>query len=311
MSLTKILSQSLLDPTGVCRPKLRCICTEKAQNPLLLGLPGETPLGLTMFSKLEIHAGQSDIWDLFQQSSKIGKLFPASRHKGQFDPSRLITEIRILRRLEGVPTPRLLEFGPFPNMGYDYALVLDRVPGTVYYDAINTRLESPFTERLGPQLLHEWSQCCSAVETVHRHGVAHLDLNPSNWIVSATHHLILIDFGSSAHHATFSDQPVTIDPIDPLRQFFSKNYDQIPPELQHAELSDARSLDIWLLGHMFEQILMVFDAHFGAPFKTPCHLFAPDLNRTLCAMKTPRPTHRPSLETLAHDWHHPTYWLTD
>jgi len=115
------------------------------------------------------------------------------RIKGGEDPATIVgfeVEQMILPALHGPHVPRYVARGDYTQQPY---LVMERVPGAT----LKPRLEA------APLALDEvieiGSRVATALHDLHRQGLVHLDVKPSNIILRPDGTAVLVDFGLSHH----------------------------------------------------------------------------------------------------------------
>jgi serine/threonine-protein kinase len=95
--------------------------------------------------------------------------------------------------------------------------------------------------------VHFALEICSALDTMHKHGVVHRDLKPENVMVDAEDHIKLIDFGIALKEDARRITHATITPA-------LGTPDYISPEQVKGQHGDQRS-DIYALGAMLYEML--------------------------------------------------------
>ena len=121
-------------------------------------------------------------------------------------------------------------------------MVIEWVDGQLLRSILNKERKLPI-ERATNLVL----QICDALDTMHKHGVVHRDLEPENIMVDAQDRIKLIDFGiamkEDARRLTFVDMSATLGTPD-----------YISPEQVKGQRGDQRS-DIYSLGVMLYEML--------------------------------------------------------
>ncbi len=158
------------------------------------------------------------------------------RIKGGEDPASIVgfeVERMIMPTLRGKHVPRYIARGDFTQQPY---LVMERIEGPSLEEQL---LASPLAinevARLGALV-------ATALHDVHRQGLVHLDLKPSNVMLRPDGSAVLIDFGLS-HHQRLPDL---------LEEEFTLPMGTGPymsPEQLHRQRDDPRS-DLFALGVM-------------------------------------------------------------
>lgn len=147
------------------------------------------------------------------------------------------TELRILSRLHGVYTPRVVAKG---NMATSPYIVMEYIEGKLLQEAIT---EAPVTQQ---QLSDLMIPVCKAVHELHRHNIIHLDIKPQNIRNRENGQVVIIDFGSS-HHSHMPD----MYEINPDEAPHTIAY--VAPEQLYNIRNDCRS-DIFSLGVLLYQL---------------------------------------------------------
>jgi serine/threonine protein kinase len=112
-----------------------------------------------------------------------------NQYEASLVPRILLDEVNILEQLMRNPHPNIVSYhGCVVNRGRITGIALDRLPKVLdhrfLYDA------SDFDEQVFERELR------SAIEHIHRLGLAHNDLNPSNIGLNKQDHPVIIDWGS-------------------------------------------------------------------------------------------------------------------
>ncbi|HYO56266.1 AAA family ATPase, partial [Archangium sp.] len=111
---------------------------------------------------------------------------PRAEHPGPLERTRYQREFNLLRHLEGTPgVPRALALLELPERP---VLVLEDIPG----HALSERLGQPFSPADFLQLA---LPLATTLAEVHRRGVIHKDIKPSNIVLSTGGQPWLVDFG--------------------------------------------------------------------------------------------------------------------
>jgi len=120
-----------------------------------------------------------DVYDLWSEERAcrcVGKTLRPDRLGDQAARRRLLAEGRLLLRLTHPHIVRGYEVVPGPSP----VVVLETLPGETLSHLIDRRARRLPVRDIAYLGLH----LCSAVQYLHRHGVVHLDLKPSNVIAS-------------------------------------------------------------------------------------------------------------------------------
>lgn len=160
------------------------------------------------------------------------------------------TEVRILSRLRGVYTPRVIAKGDLASCPY---LVMEYIEGDALQQAL---LQAPLTVE---QLTEIMIPVCKAVHELHRHNIIHLDLKPDNIRNRANGQAVILDFGS-AHLTHFPDM------YESQKENPPHTFAYVAPEQLHNVRNDSRS-DIYALGAILYQL-----ATGKLPFGTTNHI---------------------------------------
>lgn len=168
---------------------------------------------------------------LVMKVPKLGVILPPSTYAG-FE-----TEVRILSRLRGAYTPKLIASGDMAESPY---LVMEFVEGT---DLVQEIQNVPIAVR---RLCELMIPVCKAVHELHRHNVIHLDIKPENIRNRVDGSAVLVDLGS-AHHTQLPDM------YDEAHEDAPRSLAYIAPEQILHVRSDSRS-DIYALGAIFYQL---------------------------------------------------------
>jgi nucleotide-binding universal stress UspA family protein len=179
-------------------------------------------------------------------------------------------ERRILARLHGEQTPRLIAHGDPGTRPY---LVMEYLPHAPLEEAL----------RAGPlpagRVAALMIPVCRAVHELHCKNVVHLDLNPSNIRARGNGEVVLIDFGL-AHHAALPDL------IDTAFGEAEGTIPYIAPEQVRHLRRDSRS-DVYALGAILYR-LATGEYPFGRP-----NLMS--VSKRLVSPPVPPRAHRPDL----------------
>lgn len=146
-------------------------------------------------------------------------------------------EMRILSRLHGVYTPRVIAKGDLATCPY---MVMEYIEGDDLMQAIN---QAPVSV---DQLANIMIPICKAVHELHRHNIIHLDIKPNNIRTRTDGSAVILDFGT-AHHAHLPD------PYDDPHKKAPRSFDYVAPEQLHNIRTDSRS-DVYALGVILYQL---------------------------------------------------------
>jgi eukaryotic-like serine/threonine-protein kinase len=169
------------------------------------------------------------------------------------DPASIVgfeMEQMIMPKLKGPHSPRFVANGDFASDPY---IVMERIDGETLLPCLKS-LPLSAEEVAGIA-----ARIADALDSLHRQGVVHLDLKPSNIMFRENGQAVLIDYGLSRHR----DLP------DLMREEFRLPYGTAPymaPEQVLGVRNDPRS-DLFALG-----VLMYFFATGERPFGDPQQL---------------------------------------
>jgi len=162
---------------------------------------------------------------------KLDVILPPSAYAG-FE-----TEVRILSRLRGVYTPRVVGKGDMATCPY---IVMEYIEGDAILQATN---HAPVTVARLVELL---VPLCKAIHELHQHNIIHLDIKPENIRNREDGQAVIIDFGS-AHHTLMPDMYIDSHEMAP------RTPDYVAPEqIQH--IRNEFGSDIYALGIIMYQL---------------------------------------------------------
>jgi serine/threonine protein kinase len=144
--------------------------------------------------------------------------------------SRMLTEARVLARLEHPGIVPVHDVGVLPDGRVFYAMKLVRGARLDEYVRAHSDRAT---------LLRIFARVCDAVAFAHAQGIVHRDLKPENIMVGDFGEVLVMDWGVARLMADSSDHAIVGTP------------GYMPPEQQHGESNriDARS-DVYALGVM-------------------------------------------------------------
>jgi eukaryotic-like serine/threonine-protein kinase len=194
--------------------------------------------------------GMAHLWEVTREGEPGPLLMKIPiLHEGE-DPAAIVgfeMEQMIMPRLKGLHVPRFVANGDFARQPF---IVMERIPGETLLPKLrNLPLAVDEVAAIGARL-------ADALDSLHRQGVVHLDLKPSNIMTRPTGEAVLIDFGLACHR----DLP------DLMSEEFRIPYGTAPymaPEQVLGVRNDPRS-DLFALG-----VLMYFFATGIRPFGDP------------------------------------------
>lgn len=112
-----------------------------------------------------------------------------NQYQAPLVPRILLDEVNILEQLMRNPHPNVVSYhGCVVNRGHITGIALDRLPMVLDHRFLDDA--SGFDEQVFERELR------SAIEHIHRLGLAHNDLNPSNIGLNEQDHPVIIDWGS-------------------------------------------------------------------------------------------------------------------
>lgn len=162
---------------------------------------------------------------------RLGIILPASAF------TAFETEMRILSRLRGAYTPRVIAKGDLASCPY---FVMEYIKGDTLQQAIH---EAPIALEELTQLM---IPVCKAVHELHRHNIVHLDIKPGNIRNRDDDRAVILDFGT-AHHTHMPDLYE-----DPHKKA-PRSFDYVAPEQLHNIRNESRS-DVYALGVILYQL---------------------------------------------------------
>jgi predicted Ser/Thr protein kinase len=127
------------------------------------------------------------------------KIITSGRYAAEEERRRFMSEIGMLLRLHHPNLSRLRDFGQDGAIAWFVMDFIEGKPFTTWLDD-----EKPSWEVLAALLGH----AARAIAHAHRQGIVHRDLNPSNVMVLADHHPVVMDFGLARDLA--SDEVLTM-----------------------------------------------------------------------------------------------------
>lgn len=205
--------------------------------------------GFTIGSLIH-RGGMASLWEVTQAGDPAQFLMKIPVLQEGEDPAAIVSfemEQMIMPRLKGPHVPRHIANGDFAVQPF---IVMERLAGETLLPQIdNVPMPAEKVAAIGAGI-------ADAVEALHRQGVIHLDIKPSNIMFRPTGETVLIDYGL-AHHRDLPDL---------LQEEFRVPYGTAPymaPEQVMGIRSDPRS-DIFAIG-----CLMYFFATGVRPFGDP------------------------------------------
>ncbi|MGP0092421.1 MAG: protein kinase domain-containing protein [Xanthobacteraceae bacterium] len=177
--------------------------------------------------------GQASLWRVRRPDIDFPILMKVPLLRSGEDPLSIVAfevEQMILPRLSGVHVPRFVAAGDFDGP----YIVMEYIEGASLKSRLAT-LPLPYAE-----VASIGAKVAAALHDIHRQNVIHLDLKPSNIMLSDRGEAVLIDFGLS-RHTQLPDLPA-----EELEGPFGTGA-YIAPEQLHGVRSDPRS-DLFALG---------------------------------------------------------------
>lgn len=203
-----------------------------------------------LIGELVHKGGMAHLWEVTREGDPTPLMMKIPiLHEGE-DPAAIVgfeMEQMIMPRLKGPHVPRWIANGDFSNQPY---IVMERIAGQTLLPKIDT-VPLPVAE-----VVQIGAKVADALESLHRQGLVHLDLKPSNIMFRVSGEAAMIDFGLARHR----DLP------DLMSEEFRLPYGTAPymaPEQILGVRHDPRS-DIFALG-----VLMYFFATGTRPFGDP------------------------------------------
>ena len=141
------------------------------------------------------------------------------------------TEVRILSRLHGIYTPKVIAKGDLASCPY---IVMEYIEDDALQQVVK---QAPVTAE---QLTEIMIPVCKAVHELHRHNIIHLDIKPGNIRNRRDGQMVILDFGT-AHHTHMPDM------YENPHEKAPRSFDYVAPEQLHNVRNDSRS-DIYALG---------------------------------------------------------------
>jgi nucleotide-binding universal stress UspA family protein len=157
-------------------------------------LPGQVVDGFVIGEHLH-RGGMADIWSVRRAAADDGLplVMKVPRIQGGEEPAAIVgfeVEQMILPALQGPHVPRFVARGDFTGTPY---LVMERIAGA----SLRPRLDAsplPLAE-----VADLGARVAAALHELHRQGLVHLDVKPSNVMFRADGTAVLVDFGLSRH----------------------------------------------------------------------------------------------------------------
>ncbi len=211
--------------------------------------PGSV-IGAFRVQELLHKGGMAHLWKVTSEETGETLLMKVPvLHEGE-DPATIVgfeMEQMIMPRLKGPHVPRFVANGDFSVQPF---IVMELIAGTSLLPMLE-RLPLPVAE-----VADIGRKIATALDSLHRQRVVHLDIKPSNIMLRSSGEAVLIDYGLSRH----------LDLPDLLAEEFKLPYGTAPymaPEQVMGQRHDIRS-DIFALG-----VLMYFFATGERPFGDP------------------------------------------
>jgi len=211
--------------------------------------PGNLVDGFEVVTRLH-RGGMANLWDVRKPDYDFPLVLKSPILTEGEDPAAIVSfemEQMILPRLCGPHVPKFVGSGDFSAEPY---LIMERLPGKSLYHRLED-LPLPVSEVAGLGV-----KIASAIASLHRQNVVHLDIKPSNIMLRPSGEAVLIDYGLSRHE----ELP------DLMQEEFRLPYGTAPymaPEQVMGVRVEPRS-DIFALG-----VLLYFFATGVRPFGDP------------------------------------------
>lgn len=157
--------------------------------------PGQLIDGFVVGEELH-RGGMATIWSVRREDAAaeaMSLVMKLPRIKGGDDPAAIVgfeVEQMILPSLQGPHVPRFVARGDYTRTPY---LVMERIEG----ESLRPRLDAaplPLAE-----VVDVGARVATALHELHRQGLVHLDVKPSNVMFRAEGTAVLVDFGLSRH----------------------------------------------------------------------------------------------------------------
>lgn len=211
--------------------------------------PGAVIDGFTLVEALH-QGGMANLWRVTHEAHDGRLLMKVPRLAAGDDPAAIVSfemEMMILPRLKGEHVPRHVASGSLDTQPF---LVMEEIAGKTLLPRLKELpLEAEEVADIGARV-------ATALDSLHRQNVIHLDLKPSNIMFRANGEAVLLDFGLSHH----TDLP------DLMKEEFRLPYGTAPymaPE-QVLGVRNYRRSDVFALG-----VLLYFFATAVRPFGDP------------------------------------------
>ena len=169
---------------------------KNGDNPASTLQPGAVVDRFELLEKLHV-GGMAHIWKVqevnHQGDSRLPLVMKVPRIKGGEDPATIVgfeVERIIMPALRGPHVPQFVARGDFTGQPY---IVMERIDGP----SLRPKLDAaplPVDE-----VIEIGSRVASALHDLHRQGLVHLDVKPSNIMFRPDGTAVLVDFGLSRH----------------------------------------------------------------------------------------------------------------
>ncbi|KAJ3303955.1 hypothetical protein HDV03_003193 [Kappamyces sp. JEL0829] len=146
---------------------------------------------------------------------------------------RIPTELAILKDLAQLQHAHIPSLRSFFFDDFYYGLIMEYNPSIDLFEFIerNSEIDDSVTRHIIKQTLE-------AVNHIHANGIVHRDIKDENILIDASHHVTLIDFGSSAYISA-----------GPFTTFFGTEI-FCPPEVLEGNPYNGMEQDMWAIGSL-------------------------------------------------------------
>lgn len=142
--------------------------------------------------------GMASLWRVSRPDLDLPMLMKIPKMSEGEDPAAIVSfemELMIMPRLTGPHVPRFIAAGDFTTDPY---IVMERLPGETMVAEV-PRLPLPYD-----RVADMGARVATALDSLHRQHVVHLDVKPSNVMLRPTGEAVMLDY-SLAHHEQLPD----------------------------------------------------------------------------------------------------------